>query len=83
MILLNRSVQIEGEMAICTACEKQSKVSRRGKPHASLVKVDEPRIFKGSNARGFEEQDYHCLSCKSKFTNSTDNNDLAWTLWQP
>lgn len=69
-------------MTICTLCEEQSKKTRNGKPHADLTKVDEQRLFKGQNPRGFEEQDYQCVTCKSKFTRSTDKNNLAWTLWR-
>lgn len=69
-------------MALCTLCEEQTKKTRNGKPHDDLIKVDEKRIFQGLKPRGFEEQDYQCLACKSKFTQSTDRNDLAWTLWQ-
>ena len=68
-------------MEICRQCEKQSKKYRGGKPHGYLIKVDEIRIFKGNNHRGFEEQDYQCLTCNSKFTHSTNKNDLAWTQW--
>ena len=46
------------------------------------MKIDEPRLYKGRNARRYEEQDYQCLECKARFTQSTDKNDLAWTLWQ-
>lgn len=70
------------ETKICDQCAEQAKKSRNGKPHEYLVKVDECRIFKGIKPRGFEQQDYQCLSCRSKFTQSTDKNDLAWTLWQ-
>lgn len=69
-------------MEICAPCKEQTKKSRKGKPHDSLMKVDDPRIFKGTDPRGFQEQDYQCLICKAKFTHSTDKNDLAWTLWQ-
>jgi hypothetical protein len=69
-------------MQICDLCEEQSKKTRNGKPHDQLLKVDQPRIFKGKKPRGFEEQDFQCIACKSKFTQSTDRNDLAWTLWQ-
>jgi len=69
-------------MEICSLCEEQVKKAASGKPHESLSKVDEIRVFRGKNARGFEEQDYQCLTCKSKFTQSTNKNDLAWTLWQ-
>lgn len=69
-------------MDICGRCEEQSKKLRSGKPHEQLLKVDDPRIFKGNKPRGFEEQDYQCQTCSSKFTQSTNRNDLAWTLWQ-
>ncbi|KIH77741.1 hypothetical protein SAMN05660860_01227 [Geoalkalibacter ferrihydriticus] len=69
-------------MQICALCEEQAKKSRNGKPHDSLVKIDDPRIFKGKKPRGFEEQDYQCQTCNAKFTQSTDKNDLAWTLWR-
>ena len=69
-------------MGICEQCEEQAKKTRNGKPHECLTKIDEPRIFTGKKPRGFEEQDYQCLNCDSKFTQSTDKNDLAWTLWQ-
>ncbi len=69
-------------MKTCELCEEQSKKTRNGKPHEYLVKVDECRVFKGTPPRGFEEQDYKCMTCQSKFTQSTDRNDLAWTLWQ-
>lgn len=69
-------------MAICELCEDQSKKTRNGKPHEYLTKVDERRVFQGKKPRGFEEQDYQCVTCNAKFTQSTDKNDLAWTLWQ-
>jgi len=69
-------------MKICELCEAQAKKSRNGKPHELLAKLGEARIFQGKKPRGFEQQDYECLSCKAKFTQSTDKNDLAWTLWQ-
>jgi len=55
---------------------------RSGKPHDELVKVDEPRIFSGNKPKGFEEQDYQCLTCKAKFTHSTNKNAEPWTLWK-
>lgn len=70
------------KMKICDQCEEQSKKSRRGKPHENLEKVDELRFFTGNKHRGFQEQDYQCLTCKAKFTQSTNENDQAWTLWQ-
>ncbi|WP_305044929.1 hypothetical protein [Geoalkalibacter sp.] len=69
-------------MKICDLCEAQSKKSRNGKPHEHLVKIDAPRLFAGKKPRGFEEQDYQCQACNAKFTQSTDKNDLAWTLWR-
>jgi len=69
-------------MEICALCDEQSRKTRNGKPHEFLVKIDSPRKFNGMNPRGFEEQDYQCLTCKAKFTQSTDKNNLAWTLWQ-
>lgn len=69
-------------MKICALCEEQAKKSGSGKPHEYLSKVDDVRIFKGTKPRGFEEQDYQCLTCQAKFTQSTNKNDLAWTLWR-
>jgi hypothetical protein len=69
-------------MKICSQCEEQSKKSRNGKPHDDLLKIDECRVFKGVIPRGFQEQDYQCRTCSAKFTQSTNKNDLAWTLWQ-
>ncbi len=69
-------------MGICQQCEEQAKKSSNGKPHDYLVAIDLQRIFKGRNARGFEEQDYQCQLCQTKFTWSSNRNDLAWTLWQ-
>ena len=69
-------------MRICKFCEEQSLKSHKGKPHENLIKVDALRIFKGQKPRRFEEQDYRCLTCKSKFTRSTNKNDNEWTLWQ-
>jgi len=69
-------------MSLCDLCREQVKKTRNGKPHERLVKLGEPRIFKGSGARGFEQQDYQCLHCRARFTRSGDRNDLAWTLWQ-
>ncbi|BBO83123.1 hypothetical protein DSCO28_36890 [Desulfosarcina ovata subsp. sediminis] len=63
-------------MEICDLCMKQSKKIRSGRPHENLLKLDEPRNF-----YGFKEQDYLCTACKSKFTHSTNKNDLTWTLW--
>jgi hypothetical protein len=69
-------------MKICKLCEEQVEKSRNGKPHESLIKVDGLRIFQGHNKRGYEEQDYQCLICEAKFTQSTNKNDLTWTLWR-
>jgi hypothetical protein len=69
-------------MEICPQCEEQAKKSRNGKPHELLMAVDECRVFSGKKPRGYEEQDYQCLTCKAKFTRSTARNDLAWTLWR-
>ena len=69
-------------MDICAQCEEQKKKSCSGKPHEFLIKIDESRIFKGQKPRSFEEQDYQCLTCNAKFTQSTNKNDLAWTLWR-
>jgi hypothetical protein len=72
----------EMKMKTCDRCEEQSRKSRNAKPHEFLTTINERRIFKGKAPRGFEEQDYQCLTCKSRFTQSTDKNDLAWTLWR-
>ena len=69
-------------METCSLCQEQAKKTHRGKPHHALIKVSEARIFTGTKPRGYEEQDYKCLDCESKFTQSTGKNDLAWTLWQ-
>ncbi len=69
-------------MEICKLCEEQAEKSRNGKPHEFLVKVEASRSFKGHNKRGFEEQDYQCVTCKARFTQSSNKNDLAWTLWR-
>ena len=69
-------------MEMCALCEKQSKKAASGKPHENLIKIDEPRIFAGVYPRGFKEQDYLCQICRSKFSHSTNKNDVAWTLWR-
>ncbi len=69
-------------METCSLCQDQTKKTHRGKAHHVLLKIDEPRVFTGASPRGYEEQDYKCLDCDSKFTQSTSKNDLAWTLWQ-
>lgn len=69
-------------MHICNLCTEQSKKNRRSSPHALLIEVDDRRLFKGANARSYEEQDYRCLHCTTKFTWSNNKNDFAWTLWQ-
>ena len=69
-------------MIICDQCEGLSTKSHRSKPHDMLRPLDDARIFVSSGSRGYEEQDYQCLKCQSKFTHSTDKNDLPWTLWQ-
>lgn len=69
-------------MANCDKCEDQAKMSRHGRPHEFLDKMDAARVFTGAKPRGFEEQDYQCQVCKAKFTHTTNKNDLAWTLWQ-
>jgi hypothetical protein len=69
-------------METCSLCQEQAKKTHRGKPHHGLIKVNEARIFTGASPRGYEEQDYNCLDCDAKFTQSTGKNDLAWTLWQ-
>jgi hypothetical protein len=75
--------QMEGfTMEICVLCEEQSKKVNTGKPHENLIKVDDLRIFKGVALGGFREQDYRCLTCNSKFSHSTNKNDVRWTLWR-
>lgn len=69
-------------MDVCELCEAQTKKSSRSKPHDKLLKVDDGRQFKGGSSRGFIEQDYQCQDCQAKLTQSTNKNDLAWTLWQ-
>lgn len=69
-------------MKICSLCQEQMKKSSSRKPHKDLLKMDECRIFIGRNPSGHEEQDYQCTACQSRFTHSTDKNDLGWTLWQ-
>jgi len=69
-------------MSICVLCEEQAKKTYVAKPHESLRKVDEVRIYKGIKRRGYQEQDYQCFICNAKFTQSTDKNDLPWTLWR-
>lgn len=69
-------------MVHCSLCETQAKLSSNGKPHPYLNKADEARVFKGAKPRGYEEQDYQCQVCQTKFTHSTNKNDVAWTLWQ-
>lgn len=69
-------------MDICGMCQEQAKKSRRGDPHKYLALIEEPRIFKSLHSKGYEEQDYQCQVCQSKFTRSTNRNDLVWTLWQ-
>ncbi len=68
-------------MNLCELCEDQAKKSLNGKPHEYLVKIGTCRIFTGKKPRGFEEQDYQCVACKAKFTQSSNKNDLPWTLW--
>lgn len=69
-------------MKICTRCEEQSQKTPKGKPHDHLIKVGMERTFEGKKPRGFEEQDYQCLTCNARFTWSSNRNDLAWTLWR-
>jgi hypothetical protein len=69
-------------MEVCSLCQEQTKKTYRGKPHQGLIKVDAARIFSGASPRGHEEQDYKCMDCESRFTQSSGKNDLAWTLWQ-
>ena len=69
-------------MERCAMCKEHEKKALSGNPHQYLAKIDEPRYFKGGISRRYEEQDYQCQVCKSKFTHSTNRNDLAWTLWQ-
>jgi hypothetical protein len=69
-------------MGLCALCEEQSKKVHTGKPHENLIEVDDPRIYKGVTPGGFKEQDYLCLTCKSKFSHSTNKNDVRWTLWR-
>ena len=68
-------------MEICNLCEDQAAKSKSGKPHETLMAIEQKRVFKGSNARRFEEQDYQCQVCQAKFTWSNNRNDLAGTLW--
>ncbi|PLX99657.1 MAG: hypothetical protein C0623_09170 [Desulfuromonas sp.] len=69
-------------MLICDLCKAQTEKGKRETPHKDLVKVDERRFFKGAAPRSFEEQDYRCLLCSTKFTWSSNKNDHAWTMWQ-
>lgn len=74
---------MEGDsMTTCNLCSELAKKSRSTKPHEHLAKLDEPRIFQGGRARGYEEQDYQCLECRARLTHSTNRNDYGWTLWQ-
>jgi len=69
-------------MAECRLCLEQAKKARRGDAHVHLEPCGEQRLFKGMTSRGYEEQDYQCTVCQTKFTRSTNRNDLFWTLWQ-
>jgi hypothetical protein len=69
-------------MSICEQCEAQTNKGSNSKPHDHLVKFGESRVYPGVKPRGFEEQDYQCQTCTAKFTQSSNKNDLAWTLWQ-
>ena len=69
-------------MALCYLCNKQSAKSKYGSPHEYLRELGDARVFSGHHSVGFKEQDYQCLTCKSKFTFSTNKNDFAWVLWQ-
>lgn len=69
-------------MDVCDLCKEQMKKTSNGKPHESLSECGERRQYKGIKPRGFEEQDYQCQACQAKFTQSSNRNDLAWTLWQ-
>ncbi len=66
----------------CSLCKEQIRKNRRDTPHAHLIEVDERRLFRGAEARRYEEQDYRCLLCSTKFTWSSNKNDLAWTVWR-
>jgi hypothetical protein len=66
----------------CGMCKEQAKKTRQGDAHQYLIKIDETRIFRGAKPRGYQEQDYQCQICNAKFTQSTNRNDLAWTIWQ-
>jgi len=69
-------------MSLCAFCKEQMDKTQRGKPHHYLSKINEERIFAGAKPRGYQEQDYQCQVCQSKFTWSSNRNDLTWTLWQ-
>ena len=69
-------------MEICDQCKEQSTKSYRAKPHDSLRQVDDVRIFKSLKSKGYIEQDYQCNTCNSKFTQSTNKDDLPWVLWE-
>lgn len=69
-------------MKACSLCEEQAKKSRNSKPHENLIPVDDRRIFGGKKPQRFEEQDYQCTTCKTKFTHSTNANDIPWTMWR-
>ena len=69
-------------MNSCGMCKEQVKKTHRGNAHEYLAAMDEPRVFRGQQGRGYREQDYRCEVCRAKFTWSSNRNDLAWTLWE-
>lgn len=67
-------------MEICEQCNAQSAKARYSDPHENLQEFGKPRIFRGLPTGGFEEQDYICKTCGTKFTYSNDKDDVGWRI---
>lgn len=72
--------QEEWSMEPCDLCKEQAKKQRNTEPHKFLKKVGEERAIRGVPTGGYEEQDYVCTVCGSKFTYSSDRYDYGWIL---
>ena len=72
-------------MKRCELCKEQAGKGRRDGPHERLLRDGSERSYPGGFAAGryidaFEERDYVCEDCETKFMFSNDKNDFGWIV---
>ena len=65
-------------MNICKYCQEQKAKRRHDSAHQFLKQRGEQRTYRGGMFGGYEEQDYVCSKCDSRFIHSSDKNDCGW-----